>query len=249
MPAWPRVPPVAMARSSGRTPIGRRGSPSNTRRRRPSRMRQRVRGSIATPATGLTARARIGDLPAGQDIFYRVILEDASNARTHERSRVRSLSDGAGARQARSRRVDRGCLRTGMGHRSVARRHAAVQTDGGCQSRFIRARRRHDLRRRSVARRSDAGRRHGVEEHRHAGEIEGRRNARRVSRQSLVQPPRRALPPVSIGGRADRDVGRSRSPRQLVSPAGAARDGALHRKARRRCSPRGRGRRSSSSIR
>jgi alkaline phosphatase D len=43
---------------------------------------KRVRGSLATPATGLTARARLGDLPAGQDIFYRVILEDASNART-----------------------------------------------------------------------------------------------------------------------------------------------------------------------
>ena len=41
----------------------------------------RVRGSIATPTTGLTARARIGDLPAGQDLFYRVVLEDASNAR------------------------------------------------------------------------------------------------------------------------------------------------------------------------
>ncbi|HUQ87124.1 MAG TPA: alkaline phosphatase D family protein [Vicinamibacterales bacterium] len=43
--------------------------------------RTRVRGSIATPETGLTARARIGDLPPGQDIFYRVILEDAANAR------------------------------------------------------------------------------------------------------------------------------------------------------------------------
>jgi alkaline phosphatase D len=41
----------------------------------------RVRGSIATAETGLTARARIGDLPPGQDIFYRVILEDASSAR------------------------------------------------------------------------------------------------------------------------------------------------------------------------
>ena len=54
---------------------------------------------------------------------------------------------------------------------------------------------------------------------------------------------------VSIGGRADRDVGRSRSPRQLVSPAGAARDRAVPPKSAWPCSPRGRGRRSSSSIR
>ena len=42
---------------------------------------QRVRGSIATPATGLTARAHIGDLRPGQDVFYRVTLEDAPSAR------------------------------------------------------------------------------------------------------------------------------------------------------------------------
>ena len=37
---------------------------------------QRVRGSIATPETGLTARARLGNLRAGQDVFYRVIFEE-----------------------------------------------------------------------------------------------------------------------------------------------------------------------------
>ena len=36
---------------------------------------KRVRGSIATADTGLTARARIDDFPAGQDIFYRVRFE------------------------------------------------------------------------------------------------------------------------------------------------------------------------------
>ena len=84
---------------------------------------------------------------------------------------------------------------------------------------------------------SDAGRRHGLEEHRHAGEIESRRNARRVSRQSPLQPPRRALPAVSIGGRADRDVGRPRSPRQLVSPQVLPEDGAAIPKSASRCSP------------
>ena len=43
---------------------------------------RRVRGSIATPGTGLTARAVIGDLRAGQDVFYRVSFEDVANART-----------------------------------------------------------------------------------------------------------------------------------------------------------------------
>lgn len=43
--------------------------------------RRRVRGPIATPGTGLTARVAIGNLPAGQDIFYRVQFEDISDPR------------------------------------------------------------------------------------------------------------------------------------------------------------------------
>jgi alkaline phosphatase D len=39
---------------------------------------RRVRGSIATPETGLTARTRIGDFPSGQDIYYRVRFEDVN---------------------------------------------------------------------------------------------------------------------------------------------------------------------------
>ncbi|MEO8680630.1 MAG: alkaline phosphatase D family protein [Vicinamibacterales bacterium] len=42
---------------------------------------RRVRGPIATPDTGLTARVAIGDLPAGQEIFYRVRFEDPSDSR------------------------------------------------------------------------------------------------------------------------------------------------------------------------
>jgi len=42
---------------------------------------RRVRGTIATPVTGLTARATIGDLPAGQEVFYRVRFEDPSDPR------------------------------------------------------------------------------------------------------------------------------------------------------------------------
>jgi alkaline phosphatase D len=37
---------------------------------------RRVKGTAATADTGLTARARIGDFPPGQDIFYRVRFED-----------------------------------------------------------------------------------------------------------------------------------------------------------------------------
>lgn len=42
---------------------------------------RRVRGPIATPDTGLTARVRIGDLRPGQDLFYRVRFEDSSDSR------------------------------------------------------------------------------------------------------------------------------------------------------------------------
>ena len=43
---------------------------------------RRVRGTIATPETGLTARARIGDLRESQQIFYRVRFEDVTSGRT-----------------------------------------------------------------------------------------------------------------------------------------------------------------------
>ena len=39
-------------------------------------------GTIATPDTGLTARVRLENLPAGQDIFYRVAFEDAASRRS-----------------------------------------------------------------------------------------------------------------------------------------------------------------------
>ena len=42
---------------------------------------RRVQGARATPETGLTARASIGDLPPGQDVFYRVRFEDPSDPR------------------------------------------------------------------------------------------------------------------------------------------------------------------------
>jgi len=43
---------------------------------------RRVTGTTATADTGLTARARIGGLRPGQDIFYRVQFEDLATART-----------------------------------------------------------------------------------------------------------------------------------------------------------------------
>jgi alkaline phosphatase D len=42
------------------------------------RTSSRVRGTIASADTGMTARARIGGLPAAQDLFYRVTFEDAA---------------------------------------------------------------------------------------------------------------------------------------------------------------------------
>lgn len=42
---------------------------------------RRVSGTLATPDSGLTARARLGGLPPGQDIFYRVRLHDLADGR------------------------------------------------------------------------------------------------------------------------------------------------------------------------
>ena len=41
----------------------------------------RIRGAIATPDSGLTARIPLEDLPPGQDIFYRVRFEDPDDPR------------------------------------------------------------------------------------------------------------------------------------------------------------------------
>ncbi len=57
---------------------------------------RRVRGSIATPGTGLTARAEIGGWPPGQDIFYRVRFEDLGSGR------VSSAPETGGFRTARA---------------------------------------------------------------------------------------------------------------------------------------------------
>ena len=43
---------------------------------------RRVTGTVATPATGLTARAQIRGLTPGQDIFYRVRFVDLAGSRT-----------------------------------------------------------------------------------------------------------------------------------------------------------------------
>ncbi len=43
---------------------------------------QRVRGPVATPATGLTARVELRGLPQGQQVHYRVFFEDGSDNRT-----------------------------------------------------------------------------------------------------------------------------------------------------------------------
>lgn len=41
----------------------------------------RVRGPMATPETGLTARVALTGLPSGQEVFYRVRFEDAADSR------------------------------------------------------------------------------------------------------------------------------------------------------------------------
>lgn len=75
-------------------PVGRDGAIIWAHVDRPSRLTieyattasfadvRRIDGTIATPATGLTARARIGGLRPGQHIFYRVRFADLDSART-----------------------------------------------------------------------------------------------------------------------------------------------------------------------
>jgi alkaline phosphatase D len=56
-----------------------------------------VRGSIASPDTGLTARVTLTDLPPGQDIHYRVRFEDTTDRRAVSAAEVGRFRTAPGA--------------------------------------------------------------------------------------------------------------------------------------------------------
>ena len=132
----------------------------------------------ALPESDFTAKVLIEDLPAGQDIFYRIRFQDLSSPtivgepmvgrfRTAPRDR-RSISfvwSGDTAGQGWGIDEARGGMRT---YATMLR-----QPPG-----FLHPFRRHDLCRRAAGRRAEAAERRDLAEPRHRGEVEGGRDAR-----------------------------------------------------------------------
>ena len=170
---------------------------------------RRVRGSIATPGTGFTARAMIGDLRPGQDVFYRVRFEDVSNARTrsepHDGHFRTTPAQGKPVRIAWTADVcgqGWGIDRSRGGMRLFATMADAnpdlfvhvgdtIYADGPLAEEVT-------LDDGTVWRNIVTPAKSKVAE-----------THRRVPRQSSVQPARRPLPPLCGAGRPRRDVGRS----------------------------------------
>ncbi|HOB65321.1 alkaline phosphatase D family protein [Ottowia sp.] len=103
LPAWTQGAPALITRDSQRPqmPHGVQSGDATadtavvwTRADRPARMwvewaptasfanAQRVRGPFLLPTSDFTGRVDLSGLPAGQDIFYRVVLQDLRNERT-----------------------------------------------------------------------------------------------------------------------------------------------------------------------
>ena len=74
-----------------------------------------------------------------------------------------------------------------------------------------------------IAARGEAAGRHALEKSRHRGEVEARRDARRVSRQFQIQPARPESSRLQRRGPDVRAVGRSRGQQQLVAGRGSHR--------------------------
>ena len=83
----------------------------------------------ALPQTDFTAKALLEDLPPGQDIFYRVRFQDHSSPTILSEPAVGRFRT-APARAAHGvLRLGRRRLRSGLGHRRSARRHAHLRDD------------------------------------------------------------------------------------------------------------------------
>ena len=176
----------------------------------------------ALPESDFTAKALIDDLPAGQDIFYRVRFQDLSFADHFGEPQVgrfrtapddrRSISfawSGDTAGQGWGIDLARGGMRTYRAMRSTR------------PDFFIHSRRQH-LRRLPDRARDEAAERRALEQHRHRGEVPGRADARRLSRQLQIQSARRAPARVQRRGAGPCAVGRSRGHQRLVAGPAAS---------------------------
>ena len=102
----------------------------------------------ALPESDFTAKMLLENLPAGQDIFYRVRFRDLSHTDDRERAGGRPLPHRAGRPARRQLRLGRRRRRPGLGHQSRRRRHVHLRHHAQAPAGFPAAFRRHHLCRR-----------------------------------------------------------------------------------------------------
>ena len=105
----------------------------------------------------------------------------------------------------------------GLGHRRGARRHAHLRHHAQQSARLLHPLRRQHLCRLPDRRGKETARRRRLAQHRHRGEIETGRNARRLSRQLQIQSARRQSARVQRRGADICAVGQSRSDGDVVA--------------------------------
>ena len=184
----------------------------------------------ALPESDFTAKLLVEDLPSGQDIFYRIRFQDLFSPTIVGEPMVGRFRTAPRDRRSISFVWSGDTGGPGMGHRREPRRHAHLRHH---------ARNRPDFFIHSgdtiyadgplVAERKLAERR-ALEQPRHRGKVEGRRDARRISRQLQIQPARQEPARFQRRDPDLRAMGRSRGHQQLV--AGRAADARRARSAR-----------------
>ena len=134
----------------------------------------------------------------------------------HERAGRRPVPVDAEGRCTRHLRLGRGYGRAGVRDQPGVRRHADLRGDPKGQSRRVHPLGRQHLRRQPDPFRDRAGRRQGLEEHRHRGHRQGRRDPGRVPGPLPLQSHGREPPTLPGRGPPARAVGRPRGAQQLV---------------------------------
>ena len=171
------------------------------------------------PESDFTGKLLLEDLPPGQDIFYRIRFQNLSSPaivgepqvgrfRTApaDRRSVSFIWSGDTAGGGWGIDLARGGMRTYatmLANRPDFFIHSGDSIYADCPIAFA----------------AQAAERRDVAQHRHRGEVEGRRDARRVPRQLQIQSPRRQHARVQCRGADLRAMGRSRGHRRLAAPA------------------------------
>ena len=194
----------------------------------------------ALPESDFTAKMLLENLPAGQDIFYRIRFRDLSHT---------DVSSEPVVGRFRTAPADRRDVSFVWGGDVAGQGWGINPDDGGmvtfaamkqAPAGFPAAFRRHHLCRRHHLLRGETARRQDLEERHDSREGKGRRDARRIPRGAQVQFPRRQRTRLQRRGADLRAMGRPRGHEQLVGLEGNPRrlQGARHLAARRALGPR-----------